>query len=123
MPARYNWPSELATVLRQGYTTQLGPPPDRTQMDDGLVQQAAKTGRMRLTVSFTAWVLERNYSDWMAWLQSVDTEEFNFVNPSGENWEASFVGGAASVTMQRVPNNLVDGERYWTAELQVEGWA
>jgi len=120
--ASENWPETLVMILANGYAEVPGPEPRRTQLEDGAVEQAVTSGATLLTRSFTFWVLQSNYDSFVGWIRQVNVSDFNYEDIDGTRRVVSIVGGAASVSLELVGDQLIGGERYWSGQIQLEGF-
>lgn len=120
--ADVTWPYDLCMILRDDYTETVEPNVRRTEMEDGAIAQAKRSGRDFLIRRFTVLVKDPDATNFRAWLSRNSNRWFNFTDLDGTTREARLRGGNATVQLTRVAGSLLDGARYSRAEVEIEGY-
>jgi len=117
-----SWPSSLCMILRDGYTETVEPNVRRTEMEDGAIAQAKRSGRDFLIRRFTVLVKDADAAAFRAWLSRNSNVWFNFTDLDGMTREARLRGGNATVQLVREAGQLLEGARFSRGEVEIEGY-
>ena len=129
--ANINWPDNLALIPVEGWTDNDEPNVRRTPFEDGAIAQAEITSVPWRVRQFEVWVYEDDVPSFRAWLRLNGSKLFNFNDPEGEDSdgnplftqrEARLRGGAGSVQLQRVADRRLNGRRYRSGQIEIEGY-
>lgn len=118
-----DWPSDLCSIQREGYTQQIAPDVRRTQFEDGSVLQKRTQSRPLLLRRFNLLVADENLVSLFNWFQSHSHAYFNFVDLDGTERECRLRGGVGAIEFTAAAGDrLSDGGRYHTAPIELEGY-
>ena len=129
--ATVDWPWNLATIRLADYAIVGGPPVRRTPFESGISRQARVANRAMKERTFQIDVKESNLVAFRAWLSANAHAAFNyrdFEDGEGEALDAdatrdcTIVGGARAVELKHVEGQRLDGERFWRADVTLEGF-
>ena len=120
--ASIDWPETLVTVLRDGYAESTEPNVRRTEMEDGIIVQERTTTRDLRVRRYTVLVTDENATEFLTWCRTNSTVWFNFADIDGSTRDARLRGGSGAVQLTRVAGQLLGGERYSRAEIEIEGY-
>lgn len=119
--AAIDWPSDLCKVLRDGHTESFAPNVRRTDFADGAIAQRRQTTNSWMVRSFTIVVLQSNLAAFQTWLHENGHKDFNFRDWDGTTRDARLRGGAGGISLE-AGSGLMEDERYYTGEAEVEGF-
>ena len=120
MPA---FPWNLVSVRRDGYSVILNAPSRRTALDSGLVSQRRTVGRNWMVRKFAINIRESDYAAFRIWQSATGDSFFDFADrEDGTTRSVRVQGGAESMELETADAGLLDGKRYYTARLALEGF-
>lgn len=109
-------------ILRGDYTETVEPNVRRTEMEDGAISQARRSGRDFLIRRFTVLVKDSDATAFRQWLSRNTNTWFNFTDLDGVTRDARLRGGNAAVQLVRQAGQRLEGERFSRGEVEVEGY-
>ena len=110
---------EYAIILTRGYSETSYPAPSRTSLEDGAVDQASLVSRLGRRWSINLIIPEPQAMTFIDWIRRINSDEFN-ISLDGVMREVRLVGGAASVSLEKVEGQRYKGERYRNSSIEVE---
>ena len=121
--ASLDFPWNLATVLLEDFGLGREPDTRRTPFEDGAIAQHTFTTRsfklrtVKLAVKFP------NLAAFNSWLETNGNSIFNFTDLEDQvSREVKIRGGAGAVNLRYEHNRRLEGERYFTATVELEGF-
>ena len=120
--ADVTWPYDLCLIQREDYGETVENNVRRTEMEDGAIAQSTIASRDFEIRRFTVFVKDENAAAFRRWLRAHKNAWFNYADLDGETREARLRGGNSRVQLRRVAGQRLDGSRYATAEIEIEGY-
>ena len=121
--AAIDFPWGLATVLLEDNATSQDPDTRRTPFEDGAVAQHEFTTRAFDIRRVKIAVIEPNLTAFKSWLRTNGNAIFNFTDLHDQvSRDVKIRGGAGSVQLVYERDRRLNGERYWTATIELEGF-
>ena len=116
------FPWNLVKVMRDSYAVTPNQPSRRTSFDSGLISEKRVNSRPWMTRSFDFAVYETDVSAFIEWQRMTGSSFFDFRDDhDGVTRKARVVGGADSIEIVKA-RDLLDGNRYRTGGMTLEGY-
>ena len=110
-------------IAVEGYVDHDEPNVRRTPLEDGAIAQHRITTSPFRVRRAEIFVYEENVTAFRAWIRAWGHTWFNWTDShDGVSREARIRGGAGTVQLQRVAGRFLNGQRYRTAQVELEGY-
>ena len=117
------FPRNLVSVRRDGYSLTLNAASRRTALDSGLVSQRRTVGRNWMVRKFAINVRESDYAAFRRWQSATGDSFFDFADREDRTTRSVRVqGGAESMELESGDAALLGGDFYYTARISLEGF-
>lgn len=125
--ADVDWPSDLARIVRAGYTAD--PAANnyrRTPFQDGFVEQKKISGHPAQVRRFQVLVADDHKASFLTWVSTHGGAPFNFTDYlTGETGEWRIMGGNVQLVAADDGERLIVGgeyKRFWRGQVELEGY-
>lgn len=121
--AAIDFPWDLATVFLEDMGLGREPDTRRTPFEDGAIAEHKFTTRAFKLRTVRIAVTQANLAAFNSWLDLNGNRMFNFTDlEDGQTRDVKIRGGAGSVNLRYVRDRRLQGERYFQATVELEGF-